>query len=282
MINKTQAEFNWRVLLSTRTSMAYAIAGVVAALVVILAGIIPQIQGTIELVQQLETEKPKLESLKQKLVELDQIQFTPEYSQISIVNTALPSKKPLLELLMSLQSIAASNQVLVTELQLNPGDIATSSATAQMGAATGTTITTAPTPTPAPAGATGTGANSGLAVGSLTLGMTVKGTQAQVQSFLTMLEKATPFTTITQLSVERIKDTNGQTNTMEARVKTDTSFFTQPITAALEAPLPQLSDEERQVLSSISAFVENELPEQTQVTSGGVEDLFGVSPLLFK
>lgn len=271
MINKPQSDVNWKVLFSTRNYLFYALGAVVVAALIVLLGVVPQVQAIFGLRADIAQESPKLEKLRQKLVELEQIRFAPEFAQVEVVNKALPSKKPLLELLGSLQAAASVTEVLVTDVELSPGDLATTSAQSD--------LTSAATPTPAPATP---GVKSAADVDRLVVSMQVSGHQNQVRDFMTTLEKLTPFTTITQLGVERVQDDeNPDADMVNAELTTETYFFTKSISATLEEQLPELTDTDRQVLSTISSFVANEVPTQNEVIGGGLLDLFGADPLPF-
>lgn len=269
MINKTEQDLNLKILLATRSHLLYAIAVALGIALVIFVGIMPQIQSSLELASESQKEQPKLDKLKKKLVELENIQFTPEFAQEAIVNDALPSKKPLLELLTSLQSIASANQVFITNFELSPGDIATQSGGYNA-------------PKTTKGGRSAARKESNGAVDTLDVEMEISGSAAQVREFLVQLEKITPFTTITKLSVEKVIKDAKEDDTLDATLTTETYFFTQSISATLDAPLPTLSSQEKQVLETLASFVANDLPEQTEITGGGLEDLFGVNPLEFQ
>lgn len=257
-------QFNYKTFLVNRKSLATAIGlGVVAAMLVFFA-IIPQFQEVVELYSQLNNEKPKLAKLQKKIVELDNIQFSPEFSQKEIVDAALPSKKPLLELLTSLNTIAEADRVSITEFTLSPGLIATSEAEIQADAKKS--------------------ANKD-GVDSIDLEMTVVGTFDDVGKFMLDLEKISPFTTIVQLGLssrESGDDFTAAASDMQAKIFTKSYFFTQSVAASVEAPLPALKEREQEVLKELAKFSNIDLPEQLEITGGGLEDLFGVDPLLFE
>ncbi len=240
--------------------MVYTVITSIAVAFIVLAGIVTQVQEIISVNAEITKETPKLEKLQQKLVELQEVQFLPEYAQVELVNSALPSKKPLLELLTSLQSITSVNSVTISDFELSPGDIATSSAVAEAKAVR----------------------KVRGSIDQLTISLSIEGAEANVRQFLTQLEKITPFTTITQLSVERVEARGDSELITKAKLTTDTYFFVKSVSATLEAPLPKIADKDREVLDSLASFVANDLPEQTTVTGGGLEDLFGVNPLVFE
>lgn len=264
MQDKKNPQFNAKIFFSTRRNLAVAIGLFVTSALLVVFAIIPQIQQSLELNQELAQEKPRLDKLKQKLVELQNIQFTPEFAQAEIVNSALPSKKPLLELLTSLNTIAVTNSVTIEDFSLNPGLIATDAAGLQ---------------------AALTQRKSATAVDTLDVEMNVLGTFANVGKFIIDLEKISPFTTINKLSLSSIQsgdDFTGEQKDMRVQLVTKSYFFTQTVSASIEAPLPELSQKEQAVLQDLTQFSKNDLPEQIEITGGGLEDLFGVDALLFE
>lgn len=261
---KKKQQFNYRTFLINRRSMAIALGlGAISAGLVLFA-IIPQFQETLDLNSQLQKEKPKLEKLQKKLVELDNIQFSPEFSQKEIVDAALPSKKPLLELLTSLHTISEADNVSIDEFSLTPGLVATNEAELVAEAKK---------------------SSKKSEVDTLTVEMSVSGTFADVGKFLIDLEKISPFTTITQLALSsnaRGDDFTEETNDIKAKIITQSYFFTQSVSASVEAPLPTLSTPEQNVLQDLADFSNIDLPDQLEITGGGLQDLFGVDPLQFE
>ncbi|MBU0974590.1 type 4a pilus biogenesis protein PilO [Patescibacteria group bacterium] len=255
---------NIEMIITNRKQMLISVVlGVVSFGLVFLA-IIPQFQEFWTLKSELDKEIPRLTKLKQKLVELENIQFTPEFAQSEIVNNALPSKKPLLELLSSLSSIAAESSVQIKDFDLNPGIIA--SDTAELQAYYAKKL-------------------SKDGIDTLDISMNAVGSFENIQVFLINLEKISPFTTINTLSLNssvRGDDFNEQELNMLAKLTTKSHFFTQTVSAAIEAPLPILSFKEQNVLEELASFSSSDLPEQLEIKGGGLEDLFGVDPINFE
>lgn len=256
---------NYRVFLTNRKSLAIAVSLAAFSVILVVFAIVPQFQEILKLNTELQKEKPRLEKLQQKLVELENVQFSPEFSQKEIVDFALPSKKPLLELLTSLNTIAVDNKVSISEFSLNPGLIATSAA--EMEALS---------------------KNKSISddgVDELQVEMVINGSFADVGSFLIDLEKISPFTTVKQLALSSQKsgdDFGTQADDMQAKITSSSYFFVQSVSAAVEAPLPTLNQREQEVLQELTAFSQFDLPEQLEITGGGLEDLFGVAAYEFE
>jgi len=261
---KKKNTFNIKKFLINRKKMAISIVLGVASVGLVLFAIIPQFQDFLSLSAELKKETPKLVKLKKKLVELENIQFTPEFAQSEIVTSALPSKKPLLELLTSLNTIAVSSSVQIEDFDLNPGIIASNTAELQAYYETKRVKD---------------------GVDTLDVSMNAVGSFENIQTFLVNLEKISPFTTINTLSLNSRKrgdDFDEQELDMQAALTTKSHFFTQTVSAAIEAPLPIISIAERDVLKELLSFSTSDLPDQLEIKGGGLEDLFGVDPIEFE
>lgn len=253
-------EINWEIFFRTRQYLLYTIGLGLLSVGLVLLAAIPQFQQAVDLRSEYQQEEPKLSKLKQKLASLESVRFTPEFAQVDVVNQALPSKKPLLELMVSLSNIAIETGATIESFEISPGIVASDAAEVQ---ANSKRV-----------------ANQG-AVDTLDVTMSVTGSDTAVQSFIREVEQMAPFTTITQLSLTSLLSNSSEAQ-REALLSTSTFFFTKSVKATVEAPLPQLSAPEQAVLASLSELVPSQLPEQTEITGGGLEDLFGVDPLLFE
>ncbi len=256
--------FNFKNFLVNRKNMGLAILlGLVAFFLVFLA-IIPQFNKFLELTREFKLEKPKLEQLNKKLLGLENISFTPEFAQANVVEQALPSKKPLLEFLASLNAIATQDQVQIENFSLNPGVISSNSAELHEEYKK---------------------KNNKSGVDTLDVSMNVVGSFKNIQEFLIDLEKISPFTTINTLSLNSRKrgdDFNSKESDMQADLTTKSYFFTQTVASAVTAPLPVLNTREQEVLKELATFSNSDLSEQLEVEGGGLEDLFGVNQLEFE
>lgn len=256
---KKRQELNYRIILSTRRALVYAVGIGLGAVVLILALLIPQVQEVLDLNAQIRKEEPRTEQLRDKLAALESIVATAEYQQVAVVEDALPSNKPLLELLMSLNTVAQQTGVTVTNFSLSPGLVASDSATLQ-------------------AQLKQRNANG---YDSLKLDLAISGTFAQIQDFLLQIEQISPFTTVISMNisgeVNSLTQTTDGTRPFSATLGTETFFFTQPISVRVDAPLPVIGSQQQAVLQALASFVPTNLPEQTEVLGGGLEDLFGVN-----
>lgn len=265
-----KAKFNIRIFLATRQYLAGTLALAVVSIALLIGLLIPKINTTIASREKLEAEKPKLERLKRKLTEVENISFTPEFKDTKVVEDALPSKKPLLEFLTSLNTISVANNVKIESFGLNPGLIASSSATGNSNGKNG-------------GGNAGGKDNAESGTDILMSEMVLIGDFANIQKFLIDIEKISPFTKINTLSIAPKNRNQDFDNNVEiqALLSTKTYFFTQSIKASVEAPLPKITEKELDVLQELATFSKSDLPPQINVTGGGLEDLFGVDPYNF-
>lgn len=249
-----------KILWATRKSLVLSVLLGLGALVLLSSVIIPQGQQAYDLYLDLGKEQPKLDKLEQKLAEIENIQVSPEFSQVEVVEEALPSRKPLLELMMSLNNVSQETGATVRDFELSPGLVATDS--------------------------TQTTARQKGNYDQLTLDLTIEGTFAQIQDFLLKVEEVAPFTTIVAMEIGNQLNTNAEqfeqqvaeNPTFEAILSTETYFFTQSITSRVDSPLPKIAQRELDVLSFLSAFRPSTLEEQNEVRGGGLQDLFQINP----
>lgn len=252
-------QVNIRILVSTRKFLLFTIALGVIAATLVLAVLIPQAQEAMNTISKLRSETPKTDALRKKSASLDSITGTAEYAQIEVVDEALPSKKPLLELLLSIRNVSQTTGARVTKFELSPGLVASDAAQLQKQERQN---------------------NKGF--DSLSVDLEIAGSFKQLQDFLLKVEQVSPFTTVTLMEINgQLTDTTLQKADQEfkAKLTTETYFFTQPIAVRVEAPLPVLATPEQNVLRALASFAPSDLPEQKEVTGGGLEDPFSVKKL---
>lgn len=255
MLLQQDNNFNLLIFWRTRQILIYSIGMVLLSIGLIAFGAYPQITATLELNAEAQKKRPQLEVLERKMAQLENVRFDPDFSQVDVVNEALPSKKPLLELLTNLNAISLANNINVTGFQLNPGLVASSAAEAQLSTRKKGDIDT------------------------LDVELTIEGERGDVNKFLSSVEMISPFTTIIKLTISTTKV--GEIEKSVAQLTTNTFFFTKSIKTTIDSPLPALAANEKTVLTELASFEIPELSEQTEITGGGLEDLFGVDPLLF-
>lgn len=245
-----------RIFWVTRRSLVFAVGLALMGVVLVLTVLIPQIQETRELYSEMKKEQPKLEKLEVKLAELERIAYSPEYAQIEVINNALPSKKPLLEYLMGLNLVSTETNVVVTNFETSPGLVATDAA--ELEAAS----------------------KSSADVDLLALDLDLEGDWAEIQDFMLKIEEISPFTTIVKMDIQNslTSETVEEIEKFSANLSTETYFFTKTIQSKVDSPLPTITAQQQDVLYVLASFVPTELPNQTEIRGGGLEDLFQIEP----
>lgn len=255
-LNKLNS-LNIALIMSTRKSLVTAVALVVTSVVLIIISV-TQVSSFFATQDKLEATQKKVNQLNEKTQKLEQLKFTPEYAQAERMNEVLPSRKPLLELLNNLNAVANETGVSITEFQINPGEIATEAAK---------------TASTAQKKKTGD-------YDQLDLELSILGDLNQVKEFMSLIERVSPLTTITSLTIDRKVAAAGQDSQQtRADLSLSTYYYTKPIAATLSAPLPAISPEERAIFQDILAFTPPQGESQTQIIGGDNTDLFGIDGL---
>ena len=256
MLNKIST-LNLTLLMGARKNMAMAIAFALTA-VILLGLTYSQITSALTTNKKLAAEQQKMAQLNKKAQELEQLKFSPEFAQAEVINKVLPSHKPLLELLNNLNNVAGETAVSITEFEINPGEIASDSTqVAQKASAKKSTAD----------------------YDRLDLKLTIVGQLSQIRRFMDLIERVSPLTTITSLTVERKVEGGQLSNITRADLALSTYYYTKSIASTLSSPLPEISAREREVFQAILAFTPAELEKQTIIISGNNQDLFGIDGL---
>jgi hypothetical protein len=259
-MTSAQLEGKIRSIIKNRQSLMASGLLVLLGLGLVLIVIVPQVQSIIKLQQKVAKEDKQLVSLKQKVLQLNEVLISPEYMKVDVVNQALPSKKPVLELLSSLSNSLSESGVQLDSLEVSPGLIATQSADSTVKR------------------------RKVVKKGEefLALSLKISGSFSQAEHFMKLVEEMSPFTTITSFDLSERTDTvdeNGvqiKADQVAVAMDIETAFFTQTLDQTLEKLVPPLTPEELETLRQLDSFGISGLEEQLQITGGGLEDLFGV------
>jgi Tfp pilus assembly protein PilO len=277
----TLKNINWKTFLTTRRYLVFT--GCVVGLtgMMVLGAIFPQVSQSLQLYQESQLEATKLKTLQSKVSALDQIRDLQQADRTK-VDQILPSEKPLLQLITALNTVASQSQVTLSEIQLNPGKISTQSGTLT-GISPGGTAGASGSAT-RPAAVTQMATNrSASGVEKLTVGLTVSGSLEQINQFLENIENVVPITDVTSIQLATAGRSTSVVATgsanpaagFQAQLKLSTYFFTQPILATVEAPLPKVGAREQQLLGNLNTFIFPNFQKQQQLQGGGLQDLFG-------
>lgn len=217
--------------------------------------IFPQFKQAYTNYQSWNKAKAQREQVQKKLDDLTAIEQAPEFQYESLVDTALPDRKPLLELIQSLSVVSRETGVVIDRFELTPGSLASESAVSKEGSA-------------------------GRA-DSLSVEFSIGGTFNQVNDFLRRIEEVTPFSTIVALSIgSEITDIDQATDLFTADITSETYFFTGSVTSGESDALPRLSAEAEKILLALQQYAPVVVERGTEIM-GGNELPFGETLDLF-
>lgn len=224
--------------------------------------IVPEVNSLFSAQQALNRQLEDNDKLNRKFLQLSQLPESNLEPQMAMVNQILPSHKPLLELLSALSETAANNQVEYRDISLNPGEVATEGANLSA-AASRTTRTTRP------------GQQTG--VDHLDVKMTINGTLQDLNRFLEAIERVAPLTTVMQISLsETRQDEDVDEAVFDATLDLRSYYFTQSISTTVAAPIPDVDGLRVDILGQLSGYRLPTILDRSEITGGGLDDLFGV------
>jgi hypothetical protein len=252
--------------------MAAIVSGLVGIVMIALV-IVPQFNQILTTQTKLGQEKKLLTQLQNKTQALNESQTLDLVNQAKLVDSALPSHKPLLELMTSLNFVASWAQVSITDIQLSPGEISTDSAQATPNTKAVATSSKAKKVTP-------------KTYKNLDVDLTVEGGLDKLNLFLKNLENTVPFSTITKFTLAEIRTRTLNDGTAvnpvknyKAELTVSTYYFTQSINAALAAPITPVGNNEQQILTKLQSYTVLNQAQQKEIQGGGSQDLFGVGKI---
>lgn len=245
---------NFKLLWGTRKSFLGALGLLVLGAILIFFFIWPQVMQSWENYQSWQQARAKQTQLQSKLNDLLEIEKAPAFKYESLVNTALPDRKPLLELIQSLSVVSRETGVIINRFELSPGLVASDSAEQT---------------------ATANGA------AALSVEFAIAGTFAQVNDFLRRLEEVTPFSTIVNLNIgSEITGADDTNDNFVANITSETYFFAGSVATGQSTSLPRLTNDAEQVLMALEQYAPVVVNTGTEIM-GGNEEPFGETIDLF-
>lgn len=221
-----------------RKSFALSVVSWIVVILLVWQFLIPQIQLSLTAYTSMDSARKNLISLQDKLTFIQSFQSDAFATQRERVDSILPSYKPFLPLMNTLQQLSVEQNVALTGIELNPGNIATDAATV---------IATAR-------------AENGLA--TLPVKLTVFGDLGNVNAYLDSLNRAIPILEISEIS---LNPRSNKTAESSENVEVGTAYEGQisvisyyaPITAqsVLAQKLPVLSNVELTFLKTLDQFM---------------------------
>jgi hypothetical protein len=259
---------NRRYLLQTRrmATMAAALGAIGVGLLVFV--FVPQVQSIFELLDDKSKADKQVATLGKKVAQLQVFPQSQLLAQADEINSVLPSKKPLLELLTSYNQIARQVNVSFADVSLSPGKISTEAATLSKSAKRSKSKST--------------GSRKKTDYEEIEIEITVIGPLSNVQRFLDAIETVAPVTTVTKMTLNEKKaiirqdEDQLEEKIYEAKLVTTTYFFTKSVTATINSPVPELTADQNKVMAEVGTFTIPNISEQTRITGGGLQDLFGI------
>ena len=274
-ILESKQDKNIKLFLNTRKHLLLSILFVWGAVSMLFFAIKPQLETVIEQRETLKKDVTQLEGISRKLNELKQIRLSDQFKQKDKVDEVLPSRKPVLELLTSLHQAMQQANVSVAALKINPGEI-TDEPSAELIAEGGAASKPAAQTTKSKASTKG--------YSQLQMELKVRGDNDSLDEFLTLIERAAPFTSVVELSIRDTRIGRGETaqTIAEAEMILQTYYYTQTITTNIDDALPAVGEAELRAFNTIQQFIPSDFRKPTQVTSSNIEDLFGITGFEFE
>lgn len=260
---------NWRYVFNTRRFLLAAAGCALLSLVLVMMVIVPQFNQILINQSKIDQEKKTLGQLQNKMQALGESNTLDLVNQSKLVDSALPSHKPLLELMSSLNFVASWAQINITDIQLSPGEISTDSSK---------TATTSKVVTKGKSVAA-------KAYQNLDVDLTVEGELDRLNMFLKNVENTVPFSTVTKFTLAEIKGrtladgSNTGNKTYKAELTISTYYFTQSVNAALISPLTPVGNNEQALLTKLKSYTMLNQTQQKEIQGGGSQDLFGIKSL---
>lgn len=257
---KLNKQNNLKYLYNTRKYLFWAGFLVLLMVVMIFSSLVPQFESITKNYNIMIKENRRLAQLRIKVAQLDQTSGSLVFTNAEKINQALPSKKPLLELLTGLSNVGNKARVSFTDIALSPGTISTESA--QVAAPT----------------TQRKGAAAPRSYDRLSLDVTVTGPISNINQFLADIENIAPFSTVTALSLNEASAERQVAGTQEAffeaKLTVSTFFFTREVSAKIDAAIPEITPAQREVVDALQKFTYTSVEQQSVIKGGGLQNLF--------
>ena len=247
------SHFNYRHFVLTRMQLVLAVACGVGAVLVVVAAIMPQVNSVLEARSEFQKQEKLTTQLQKKAQALQDADTLQLVQNQEYIDNALPSKKPLLELMESVSQLSANADVTIKNIELTPGEISTESA--QVVSKT-----------------------KNSQYDELDVDLVVQGQLKNINTFISGIENTAPMSNVTKISLNELRNKEtGDEDYFEAELTVATYYFTQSVKAAIDTPLSQLTAEEIPFLEKLKGYSNIPITEQTTIQGGGLIDLFGLN-----
>lgn len=239
-------------------------------MVVFFTLLFPRVQSIQSTQQSLAKEREILADNQKKLAILQNVESIDVFAQKDRINSLLPSNKPILPLLRRLETLSRQTNVIVSEFGLSPGEISTQSGQVNASSRSSSSSSRS-TPT--------------TNTQSVETKLVVSGKIGDVNTFLRGLNKISPLTSVSALSLKRTNIRSGASTTtdvfeeavFEVTLTLQTFYFSGKATSKASASLPDIQEIGQDVINQIESYTPPEMIQAVQavpVDGGGKENLF--------
>jgi len=229
----------------------------ITILLIVPFAFVPLLNNVKETNKKLQSEQERLDSLANKLKILNALDESDINDKLAKTEQVLPVGKSLASLVVGIQNLAVGNKLSVESITLNPGSVATDSATT-------------------------TNDNSGASASDnsrvreqsnniLVLELSLRGTVSSVQKFLSQIQTAKRLMFTNEVSL----DSSEESRNYAIKLFLDTPF--KPVAKSegdfVSQPLPVLSEKDLETLNLVDRFINVTNIKITEVQTG-VKDPF--------
>lgn len=187
----------------------------------------PNLSKTLQLKKNIDQDKAKLMAISDKAEKLTSFDNQEIQKRVNLLEEILPSDKPVMNLIASLQQLCQEQDLVFSGIDLKPGIVG------QKESKTKTNATNAQ---------------------NFTISFSVEGSLPKISYFITNLEKTPPLMTIEEINLSIISQTESEILT---KVSLTVKVYYQDLPemiAAVDAPLPVFTQAETDVLSKLNTF----------------------------
>lgn len=260
------ADFNYRYYLSIRRKLIYAIGILVLSFGLVVFAVIPAIQDIFKHQATIQKKKKDVAALQAKLLTLEQAETIQVVENSDLINSALLSKKPLLELMNSLSYVSHQADIKIDSIELTPGEISTESGQIKQ---------------------VSRSRNSDASLGyeSLNVSLVISGDLQNINQFIQTVERMIPVTDVMSITLNerQFVSAEGQKEvSYESEIDLSTYYFTKTVQAAIDTPLAKMDGSEQEFLEELKTYYYPIFNPQFKIEGGGSTDFFKIGEELDK
>lgn len=187
--------------------------------------------------------------MRQKLIKLNELDESQVDQQLLVLEKVFPSQKPAINLISNLSKLALESRIFWSGVTLNPGLIDKNPVSADTISEPSTSLND---------------------VESFTLDFNVQGSLGDLLNYVSRLENTSPIMRIEKFALS-LADNQDDKNSLDLTIRVYYQKLPQSI-GAVEAPLVELSKEEKNIMAKLEQFVSFEI--DPPVSPTGKDDIF--------